>query len=81
MTGEHGSNGPNMLCVFFAAGSSALALRNPVEDNRQRVMRYLELYVSDLDNVLSRMQDSHATHGLLARFADVLAESKVPRPA
>ena len=52
-----------------------------VEDNRQRVMRYLELYVSDLDNVLSRMQDSHATHGLLARFADVLAESKVPRPA
>lgn len=43
------------------------------DDNRRRVMRYRERYASELDAVLDILRPSHETHGLLARFADVLS--------
>lgn len=43
------------------------------DDNRRRVLRYRERYASELDAVLDILRPSHETHGLLARFADLLA--------
>lgn len=43
-------------------------------DNRHRVMIYRERYISELDAVLDILRPSEDTHGLLARFADVLAD-------
>lgn len=44
------------------------------DDNRRRVMLYRERYAKQLDAVLDILRPSHETHGLLARFADLLAE-------
>jgi GMP synthase (glutamine-hydrolysing) len=46
------------------------------EDNRHRVMRYHERYADEIDEVLASLRPSEDTHGLLARFADVLAEPR-----
>ena len=42
-------------------------------DNRLRVLTYRERYALQLDAVLEILRPSQHTHGLLARFADVLA--------
>ena len=47
-----------------------------LEDNRRRVYIYQERYVDRLDEVLDILRPSHDTHGLLARFADLVAEHK-----
>lgn len=47
-----------------------------LEDNRQRVFIYQERYVDRLDEVLDMLRPSHDTHGLLACFADIVAERK-----
>lgn len=47
-----------------------------LEDNSRRVLRYQERYAEDMEAVLDTFKPSPATHGLLARFADVLAERK-----
>ena len=44
------------------------------QDNRRRVMLYRDRYAKELDAVLDILRPSHETHGLLARFADLLAE-------
>jgi GMP synthase (glutamine-hydrolysing) len=44
------------------------------QDNRRRVLHYRERYATELDAVLDILRPSHETHGLLARFADLLAE-------
>nr|WP_255216366.1 type 1 glutamine amidotransferase [Pseudenhygromyxa sp. WMMC2535] len=44
------------------------------DDNRHRVMAYRERYADRLEDVLDILRESHDTHGLLARFADALAE-------
>jgi GMP synthase (glutamine-hydrolysing) len=44
------------------------------DDNRKRVLHYRDRYASELDAVLDILRPSHETHGLLARFADLLAE-------
>jgi GMP synthase (glutamine-hydrolysing) len=43
-------------------------------DNRLRVLTYRERYALQLDAVLEILRPSQHTHGLLARFADVLAD-------
>lgn len=43
------------------------------DDNRLRVLTYRERYGLQLDSVLETLRPSEHTHGLLARFADVLA--------
>ena len=45
-----------------------------LEDNRHRVHLYHDRYVDNLEEILSLFRPSEQTHGLLARFADVLAE-------
>ncbi|PRP90207.1 GMP synthase [Enhygromyxa salina] len=49
------------------------------DDNRRRVMRYHELYADEIDAVLEILRPSHETHGLLARFADVLGDASGKR--
>lgn len=43
-------------------------------DNRLRVLTYRERYALQLDAVLETLRASEHTHGLLARFADALAD-------
>ncbi|WP_146661079.1 type 1 glutamine amidotransferase [Enhygromyxa salina] len=48
-------------------------------DNRKRVLHYRDRYASELDAVLDILRPSLETHGLLARFADLLAEQPAPK--
>jgi GMP synthase (glutamine-hydrolysing) len=45
-----------------------------LEDNRRRVYEYKDRYADNLEEVLKLFRPSQATHGLLARFADMLVE-------